>query len=118
MAVLARNFVTVFQVVIAKGRLNREITVITEELVTCRNINIVTVEGNAAQTAVGATTLEANLAGIPVYVLFTPLVFEIDGENPAVTFTLPGAAHHRCRDKGRKSHDPTESTLRGHSSVL
>jgi hypothetical protein len=90
---------TVFEVAILERLLDFEGTVVTKELVTRGNINVVAGECDAAQAPVGAAAFEIDFLGVPVDVLFAFLFLEIDGEDAAMTFALLAAPHDRGRDQ-------------------
>ena len=76
-----------------------EISVVTEQLVTCGDKYVISIKRDSAQTAVCAATFEIDAAGIPVDMLFAGLILEIDRENAAVAFALLAAANDGCRDE-------------------
>jgi len=91
--------VAVLQIAIAPGITDLEVAVVTEQFVTARNINIIAIEANASQAAVCATAFEIDATGIPVDMLFTVLILEINRKNAAVALALLAAAHNGGRDE-------------------
>ncbi len=89
---------TVFEIAVSEGVLNLETAVVTEKLITCSDIDIVAGECYAAQAAIGAATFKVDLSRVPVDVLFTFLLLEINSENTAVAITLLAAPYNGSRD--------------------
>ena len=73
-----------------------EVAVVDKQLITGRNINVITVKGNASQTTIGATPFPINVVRIPVDVLGTLLGFEIDREYAAMAFALLASSDNGC----------------------
>ena len=86
----------VLQIGVRAASLDFEFAVVTKKFVACGNQYIVAVERDAAQAPVGATSLEIDLARVPVYVLLNLLLLKIDREHAAVTLALLAAAHDGC----------------------
>jgi len=91
--------VAVFQIAISIGLGDLKIAVIAKQLIAGGNVNIIAVESNAAQATIRASAVEIYVARIPVDVLLTRLLFEVDCVYAAVTLTLLTATNDRCRDK-------------------
>ena len=87
------------EVAVFEGTLNSEIAVVTIKLVTCRDIDIVTGEGNTAQAAVGAAAFKVDFSRVPIDMLFTFLLHEINSEYTTVAFSLMAAPHNRRRNQ-------------------
>ena len=89
----------VLQIVVLVGGLYFEALVVTKKLVARGDQNIVTAERNAAQTPVGATALEINIALVPVDMLHNLLFLKIYRIYTAVTLALPAATYDGCCDE-------------------
>ena len=98
-AILAYYLVAVFQIAIAIRFFDRKFLVIAKQLVAGGDVDIVAVEGDAAQASIRPPAFEINIARIPVDVLLTRLLFEVDRVYAAVALTLLAATNDRCRDK-------------------
>lgn len=103
MALHTDDFMTVLEVLIAIGSGDVEFPVVTKQFITGSDVDIVTVESNAAQAAIRTATFEINIACIPVDMLCRGLRFKIDGENTAVAFALLAAAYDGGRNDFRES---------------
>ena len=104
MAVLAADFVTVLQIAIAIGILNSEVAIEAKQLIACGDIDIIIVEGNTTQTAIGSSAVEIDLAFVPVDVLLPGPILEIDGKYSTMTLPLLTASDDRCGNKFREFH--------------
>ncbi len=93
------DLMAVLQITIPVGGLDLEAAVVTKKLVACRDIDVVAIECNAAQAAVGAANLEVYVTLVPVDVLLDFLFFKINRIYAAVTLALPTTAHDGCCDE-------------------
>ena len=82
------DFMAVFQVTAAEGSLDPEITVVNEQFIAGGDIDMVAVKGDAAQSAVPATSGEVDIGGIPVHHLVHFLAGKIHQVNSPVAFSL------------------------------
>ena len=76
-----------------------ELRRIGKELVARRDVDRITVEGNAAQATVPAAALPVDPGGVPVEFLAHLARIEVDQVDAAVALALVAAAHHRSRDE-------------------
>lgn len=86
------------QVAIAKGMLDFKIAVVAKKFIAGRDVDVISVEGDSAQTSIRTPAFEVDIAGIPVNVLFAGLRFEVDRIDTAVAFALLAAS-----DDGRRN---------------
>jgi hypothetical protein len=73
-----------------------EITIVDKQLVTGGNIDFITIKSDPPKPAVRATPIPVNLVCIPVDMLLTGLVLEINGVDTAMAFALLAATDNRC----------------------
>ena len=75
--------------------------VVTEQFIARGDVDVVAVELDAAQSAVGTAPLEVDAARVPVNVLHNLAPLEVDRVDPAVALPLLGAADDGCGDELR-----------------
>jgi len=85
------DFMTMFQITILVRILYLEISVITKQLITRSNINVITIKGDATQSTVGAASFEVDVAGIPVDHLCAFALVKVNDIRTTVTFALLAA---------------------------
>ena len=71
-----------------------ELRRIGEELVACRDVDDLAVEGDAAQAAVPAAALPVDVRRVPVDDLADLARVEVDQVDAAMALALVAAAHH------------------------
>ena len=92
------DFVTVLEVTVLEGFLNLETLVVTKEFDAGSDVAIIIGKCAAAQSAVGTPAFKVDLSRVPVDVLFTFLLLEINSEYTAVAITLLAAPYNGSRD--------------------
>jgi len=92
----------VLQIAVSVGLFDLEVSVVAVQLVACRDIDVVTVKGNAAQAAISPAAFKVDFARVPVDMLLARLGLEIDREYAAMAFALLAATYDGRSDKFRQ----------------
>jgi len=88
-----------FQVAVPIRAADIKAAIVDKQLVTRSNKDLVTIELDASQTAIGTAAFKVDLTGIPVDMLKALLLFKVDRKYATMALALLTAAHDRGRDQ-------------------